>query len=362
MGKVLTLRIQGRRASRRMWRELRSLAGATAVEPDFTPVTYSYYLREAERLGITPTLLPNAVLRLEHHGRIRNLYHSYSDFDGDGSLRIAGDKVLCSTLLQRAGVPVPAFTVLAAGDWRGALAFQQRVGTEIVIKPAGNTGDSLGVCIKPPGRRAVRRAVFEAGALCPQVLVETFVEGTNYRLLFCNHRFLAAAARLPACVVGDGSHTVSDLIARANAGRLPTGEYHAFDAKARPLLYRIVVDRDVREALRAQGYTPQSIPPAGQRVRLQSICHWLRGGEYRDVTDDVHPALVEAGRQATLATGIKLAGVDLIARDIRDPSPGSFAINEVNTTPGVLVHYEVQNQDKLRPVCREILKEMFAIA
>jgi D-alanine-D-alanine ligase-like ATP-grasp enzyme len=51
--------------------------------------------------------------------------------------------------------------------------------------------------------------------------------------------------------------------------------------------------------------------------------------------------------------------VDLIARDIRNPKEGTYVINEINTSPALLVHYEVQNQEKMRPVAKEILRTIF---
>ena len=71
--------------------------------------------------------------------------------------------------------------------------------------------------------------------------------------------------------------------------------------------------------------------------------------------------MVELGRKAVQVIGIKWAGVNLIARDIRNPKEGTYVINEVNTSPAPLIHYEVQNQDRMRPVAREILKMMFVI-
>jgi len=69
--------------------------------------------------------------------------------------------------------------------------------------------------------------------------------------------------------------------------------------------------------------------------------------------------LVDACRKSVEAIGIKLAGVDLIAQDIKDPKRGTYVINEINTTPALLIHYEVQNQEKRRDVARMILESMF---
>ena len=50
-----------------------------------------------------------------------------------------------------------------------------------------------------------------------------------------------------------------------------------------------------------------------------------------------------------------------VANDIDDPKPGTYVINEVNTTPGLLVHYEVSNQEMRKPVVKEVLSKLFDI-
>jgi len=332
-----------------------------AHKADITQLESSYYIHEAQALGVQASILDNNVLQLRRNGAVQNIYRAFTDLDGEGTLMIAGDKVFCSSMLRRHGIPIPESVVLKSGDHRGAAEFRRRIGAPIVIKPAKNTGDSKGVFIRPDSGFAIWRAVNLAGQFGNEILAERFHEGTNYRLLFCRGKFLAASSRNPARVVGDGIHTVRELIHRANAGRLPTArEITAYDPATRPILYRIPVTGELRALVKRQGFSMNSIPQEGKVVMLQDICHWLYGGEYLDVTDEVSPDFIELGKKVVDILGIKLAGIDLIAQDIRVARPGKFFVNEVNTSPALLVHYEVQNRREMRPVAREIIRSMFS--
>jgi glutathione synthase/RimK-type ligase-like ATP-grasp enzyme len=53
-----------------------------------------------------------------------------------------------------------------------------------------------------------------------------------------------------------------------------------------------------------------------------------------------HPAVVSAVERAAAAMGATMAGVDVISPDIRKPE---YVVNEVNTTPGLPMHYAAPN-------------------
>ena len=332
------------------------------AKANFTKVDYSYYANEVNKFKIEMTVLENKFLQLRKGNMVHNILDSYTDFDGRASLDIAGDKVLCGSILKKAGIPVPSYVVLNSGDYKNAIAFKKRINDgPIVIKPARNTGDSRGVVIKPETFFSIWLAVNYAGIYGKEIIVEEYFDGINYRLLFCNGNFLAASSRIPAFVVGDGVHAVRKLIEYENKDRLENGKYLKYDPTTRPILYKIPITKSLVNCIKKQGYGLNSVPVKDAIIRLQEICHWLYGGQYFDVTDIILPKLINISQKAVELIGIKLAGVDVIAQDIRNPREGTYIINEINTTPGLLVHYEVQNQDKMRPVCREILKMMFDI-
>lgn len=326
---------------------------------DLSTIEYSYYEHEAGQMNVETKRLANNVLQLRKGDRVQNVWVSFTDFDGEGSLIVAGDKALCNDMLSGAGIPVPDYTVLRRGDFLGALTFRKQAGPDIVIKPARDTGDGKGVFIKPKSLFSVWYAANIAGAFGREIVVEKFFPGTNYRLLFCRGEFLGACARIPAHVNGDGSHTILEAITAMNQGRHEQGNYFPYTPESRPLRYRIDVNKSMVKLIKKQGYRLDSVPRRGETVFLQDICHWMKGGEYHDVTEEVPEALVDTCRKAVNTIGVKLAGVDVIAKDIRHPDQATYVINEVNTSPGILIHYEVQNREKMRPVVKDIIRMMF---
>lgn len=333
-----------------------------AAKADIAPLEYSYYVNEAQKLGIESSILDNKILQLRNNGSVQNVWRSYTDLDGEASLMIAGDKAFCSSLLRKHGIPVPDHAVLPGGDFRGAIAFWRASSCPIVIKPAKNTGDSKGVFLKPDNPFSIWYAVTSAGMYGNKIIVEKFFEGTNYRLLFCKGEFLAASSRNPAEAIGDGAHTIRELIHTLNMGRMKNGECIRYDPKTRPILYKIPVNGALTGLVKRQGFNLDSVPGTGTKVRLQHICHWLYGGQYLDVTDSISPDFIALGKKIVNILGIKLAGIDLIAQDIKSAEPGTYVINEANTTPGLLVHYEVQNRENMRPVARDIIRAMFSLS
>ena len=328
-------------------------------EKDFIKVENSYYLYEAAKLGVKANVLGNYVLQLRKGDTVHNVWRCNTDFDGRGSMHIAGDKVHCYSVFKETGIPIPKYVILRSGDYKNVIAFKKKINAPIVIKPARDTGDSAGVFIKPETFYSIWFAANYAGSYGSEIIVEEWFEGTNYRLLFCKGRFLAASSRIPSLVIGDGLCTVRELINATNRGRRKNGDYVEYETSNRPIRYKIPVSASLVKVLKKQGLQLNSVPLQDTIVRLQDVCHWLFGGQYFDVTDIISPELVKVSKKAVQALGIKLAGVDVIAQDIRNPREGTYIINEINTTPALLVHYEVQNQDKMRPVCREILKLMF---
>ena len=48
------------------------------------------------------------------------------------------------------------------------------------------------------------------------MLVESFISGLDHRLAVVNGELVAAAKRMPAHVVGDGVHTIEELVDKVN--------------------------------------------------------------------------------------------------------------------------------------------------
>jgi cyanophycin synthetase len=244
---------------------------------------------------------------------------------------IASDKSVTNSLLSSAGLPVPKSRVVRTDA--GAVEAANEIGYPCVVKPLdGNHGRGVALDLRTEDdvRRAFRPAYDESRN--GDVVVETFVSGNDYRFLIIGGRLAAVAQRVPASVVGDGKHTVSELVEIEN-GDPRRGIGHE------KVLTRIRVTDGAEELVRKQGYTMSTKPPKGTRVLLASTGNMSTGGTSVDRTFEAHPDNIEIAETAAQVVGLDVAGIDFIAPDITVPvREQGGAIVEVNAAPGFRMH------------------------
>ncbi len=136
--------------------------------------------------------------------------------------------------------------------------------------------------------------------------------GKDYRCLVIDGKIAAIAERVPAHVVGDGSHTVSQLVDETNADpRRGVGH--------EKVLTRIKVDEAAIALVKEQGYAMDDVPPAGEMVKLTLTGNMSTGGISIDRTFEAHPENVEIAEEAARVIGLDIAGIDFICPDITEP-------------------------------------------
>ncbi|MBC9957396.1 cyanophycin synthetase [Yimella sp. cx-51] len=244
---------------------------------------------------------------------------------------IAGDKDLTTKLLGSAGLPVPKAESVRTVE--GAVAAAGRVGYPVVVKPLdGNHG--RGVCLNLTSDEDVRTAfpIAQEQSRRGVVQVESFITGKDYRCLIVGGRMAAIAERVPAHVVGDGEHTVSELVEITNSDpRRGVGH--------EKVLTRIKVDDAAIELVRDQGFGMDDVPPAEKMVKLALTGNMSTGGISVDRTFDAHPDNIEIAEEAARMIGLDVAGIDFICPDITAPvRETGGAICEVNAAPGFRMH------------------------
>jgi cyanophycin synthetase len=244
---------------------------------------------------------------------------------------VASDKKMTHQLLAAAGLPVPRSAVVRSAD--EAVTSAERVGYPVVTKPLdGNHGRGVGLNLGDEAsvRRGFERAVGESRG--GRVVVESFVQGNDYRVLVIGGRMVAVAERVPAHVVGDGEHTVRELVELTNADpRRGIGH--------EKVLTRIAVDHRAEELVRGQGFDMDDVPPEGRQVLLASTANMSTGGIAIDRTWEAHEDNVEIAEEAARVVGLDVAGIDFLAPDISLPvRETGGAIVEVNAAPGFRMH------------------------
>ncbi len=241
---------------------------------------------------------------------------------------IAQDKDLTKLLLRSAGVPVPLGQPVDSVEHAWEVA--QDIGLPVVVKPQdGNQGK--GVTVNIATREHIEVA-FQAAAEYGEVMVEKFLPGNDFRLLVVGDKLVAAARRDPPQVIGDGKHTVRELVDIVNADPR-RGEGHSTS------LTKIRFDDIAVTRLKAQGLEPESVPAKGQRVILRNNANLSTGGTATDVTDDVHPEVAARAVEASQMVGMHICGVDVVCESVLKPlEEQNGGIVEVNAAPGLRMH------------------------
>ena len=245
------------------------------------------------------------------------------------SVELASDKEETNRILAALGLPVPRQELVQSE--REAVRAANRLGYPVVTKPYnGNHG--RGISIRLTSDEEVAKGFVTAREHSRSVIVETYLEGDDHRLLVVDGELIAATRRTPGHVVGDGKHTVSQLVEIVNQDpRRGVGH--------EKVLTRLEIDHQAQMMLARAGLTAESVPEPGRKVYLRSTANLSTGGTATDVTDVIHPDNRDMAVRAVKAIGLDVGGVDFLSKDItlsyREIGGG---ICEINAAPGFRMH------------------------
>ena len=275
-----------------------------------------------------------------------------AEMDSTGAIAeaIAQDKQLTKKILAAAGVPVPQGREVASPEDAWAAACD--IGLPVVLKPkSGNQGK--GVSVNISSREQLLAAYAAATEFEDDILVERYLPGNDFRLLVVGNKLVAAAHRDPANVVGDGQHSIEELVAKVNLDPR-RGSGHA------TALTKIRFDDIALACLAGQGFKADTVPAKGQRVRLRNNANLSTGGSATDVTDSVHPEVAARAVAAAQMVGLDICGVDVVCNSILHPlEEQGGGVVEVNAAPGLRMHL-TPSFGKGRAVGEAIIDCMFA--
>ena len=280
--------------------------------------------------------------------KARRIWAAEVDSTSAVSESIAQDKDLTKRLLASAGVPVPKGKPVKTVDegWDVAL----KLGLPVVVKPQdGNQGKGVTVNIVTRDHFEI---AYRVAAEIGTVMVEQFLPGSDFRMLVVGDRLIAAARRDSPSVVGDGVHTVRELVDIVNR------DPRRGDGHATPLT-KIRLDDIAKARLAIQGLSPDAVPTIGQRVVLRNNANLSTGGTATDVTDDVHPEVAARAVAAARMIGLEICGVDVVCENISEPLEAQRGgVVEVNAAPGLRMHL-APSYGKPRQVGEAIIERLF---
>ena len=320
-----------------------------AAEFELGPSTRSIY-DEAKKRGIPVMRLGNESLLQLGYGKYSRLIEaSLTDAASCIAVDIAGNKHLTKEILRHNDIPVPYGDVAYTEE--SAVQLAASIGYPVAIKPYdGNQGK--GVTLNVTNEVQVRAAYKEAVKFSKGVIVEKFIKGRDYRVLVVGGKVSAVAERRPPAVIGDGTHTVKELVEIENRNPL-RGEDHE-----KPLT-KIKLDNVASLFLSKNGLDENYVPRINENVFLRENGNLSTGGSARNCKDEIHPYNAGLAVKAAKAIGLDVAGIDVIAEDISKPiNHENGAVIEVNAAPGLRMHL-YPTEGRAENVAADIIDMMF---
>ncbi|TWI55678.1 GNAT-family acetyltransferase (TIGR03103 family) [Pseudomonas duriflava] len=311
-------------------------------EADLNPYA-KIIVSEAQRRGIDVQVddVEAGLFTLIQGNRRIRCRESLTDLTSAVSMTLCQDKTLTIRTLKEAGLCVPE-QILAGSDEENE-AFLAKHGA-LVIKPVnGEQGKGVAVDIRDPEH--LKAAIAQARKHDDRVLLESYHAGMDLRVVVIGYEVVAAAIRRPAEIIGNGKHTIHELIEAQSRRRQAATSGES----------RIPLDDETERTIRSAGYTYDSVLPEGVRLAVRKTANLHTGGTLEDVTDILHPVLAQAAISAARALSIPVTGMDLL---VPAADQSEYVIIEANERPGLANHEPRPTAERfidlLFPLSREV--------
>ncbi|CEG55857.1 UDP-N-acetylmuramyl peptide synthase [Legionella fallonii] len=253
-------------------------------------------------------------------------------FNKLSSSNIAADKYCTNKLLERAEIPVPSAVAIHVDEFNQNLTEEiiAELKFPLVIKPLLNGAQGKDVLCNIQTLEELLIHLEKLFASYDYLMIEEFHgKLKSYRVLVFNRKVVGVVIRHPASIIGDGKHTIEELIALTNIARKKTNDF----------LGPIIVDDECLIRLKELGIGVNYIPSIGKRIVLCYTSNATRGGTYealgKQICKENRKLMIHVARVLDLG----LAGIDVECADINTPIEGSNGvIIEVNHRPSIRIH------------------------
>ncbi len=330
--------------------ELRSFV-LRAQRKEFGPSTGSLVKAARERDIPWIRLNEGSLVQFGHGKYQKRIQATITSETKHISVEISCDKEDTHNLLNDLGLPVPQQRMVYSA--REAVRAAQRIGHPVVVKPL-DANHGRGVSINLNSDEEVEAGFAEAKehSRSRAILVESFITGFDHRMLVVDNKLVAVAKRVPGHVVGDGKHSIAELVEIVNQDpRRGIGH--------EKVLTMLELDNQAKRLMEIAGVTEDTILPSGEVFYLRSTANLSTGGTAIDLTDVVHPDNRDMAERAIMAVGLDVGGVDFLIDDItRSYKDIGGAIVEVNAAPGFRMHV-APSEGQPRDVAGKVIDMLF---
>ncbi|MGE7823302.1 bifunctional glutamate--cysteine ligase GshA/glutathione synthetase GshB [Paenibacillus sp. NPDC093718] len=255
-----------------------------------------------------------------------------TSLDSYSTVLIMENKVVTKEVLKQHGIRVPSGEAFQSMD-EAMSTYETYRGTPIVIKPK-STNFGLGITIfnQDYSREDMKKAFEIAFSHDKTVLLEEFMTGKEYRFLVMGDQVVGVLHRVPANVVGDGVHTIEQLVHEKNKNPLRGKGY-------KTPLEKIQLGEAEEMFLKNHAMGWNDIPQLGDVIYLRENSNISTGGDSIDFTDEMPNSYKNLAIQSAKAAGATICGVDMMIDSLEEEATDTnYSIIEINFNPAIHIH------------------------
>lgn len=310
---------------------------AGLVQGERLSIETEIIVRAAEEMGLSWKPIENTQLIELSDGTTTQIFRrrmpASTSFMGSA---VCKDKNATRELLQKAGLSVtPGFFITKADPESYYTTVFEALKKPVVAKVSqGTHGDGVfvGITSLEDFIQKVRSLLQQIVEATEVVLAEEQFAGKEYRIVVTRDKVLGIMHRVPCNVIGDGTHTIAELIAQKNTDPMRNIEHWLYP--------HIEIDPEMIEIMESQGLNESSVVPRDHQVFLRKVSNIMAGGDAVDYTDLAHPSVFEIAQKAIQAIpGLSWTGIDFMTTDItKQQDSSTYTIIEMNGSPEFAMH------------------------
>jgi cyanophycin synthetase len=172
------------------------------------------------------------------------------------------------------------------------------------------------------------------------VVVQEQLSGVDLRVVCINYKFTDAISRLPASVVGDGTHSVKDLIEITNSSDQRGENYKA-------KLNIIPIDQVMRYMKEEE---LSKIPNKGEEVQVIGISNIGMGGVRLNIADKLPEFIKKMAEEVVKIINLPVCGVDFIVNYLPEANSTVEELQpkviEVNECPMLTMYDDLNSKEQ----------------
>lgn len=286
------------------------------------------------------------LLLVEYQGEKEFLMDRFSSKVPYHVVKMAADKFFTKHLFIQNNISTPKGAVFTYQNQDKAFEYvKQNLCFPLVLKPNwGSHGDHVKVDIQNQVELSLAIEEFKHDTHVNEAFIlEQYYPWKEYRLFITSIGGFAVIHREWASIIGDGVHTIKELIDKENNYRIQL-------KKQQPTsLCPIVIDNEMLRYINRQNFSLNYILMKDQKIYLRNESNLAKGGRAIDCTDIIHPSYKKLALTAlSCFPGLPCAGLDVLIKDLTQPFDlNNYVIIELNSSPGLAMHtYPTEGQSR----------------